>query len=121
MNHHLKFVIDKLSPESRTVLDVAVSHAAAQRHTDITPEHLLLAIIRQESVTIESLGLKAGLPVNSLLNKLRHSLEQLEMGHSPTPVFAPALIQWLVDGWLLASTRWQQQQISPAALLAWLI
>lgn len=122
MNHHLKSVIAKLNPRSRTALDSAISHAATQQHIDVTPEHLLFAIIRQESTLLESLGLQAGLPVSQLFDAVRKTLEQQEAGHkAPTPVFGNELVYWLVNSWILASAQWGQAQLSPDALMAGLL
>ncbi|WP_237932248.1 type VI secretion system ATPase TssH [Buttiauxella sp. S19-1] len=121
MNSHLKSVIGKLNSDSRTALDAAISHAAAHRHVDVSPEHLLLSIIQQAPILMESLGLQTGLPVNELLEELDKTLKQVNISNAPTPVFAPELVTWLVNSWLLASARWGQQLLSPAALMACLL
>lgn len=117
MNRHLKSVISKLNAEGRAALDTAVSHAASLRHTDVTAEHLLLAIVRQESRMLESLGLQAGLPVSELFIALKKTLDQANVGNASTPVFATELVQWLVNSWLLASVQPGQHQLSPTALM----
>jgi type VI secretion system protein VasG len=119
MNHHLKSVISKLNPESRAALDSALSHAAAQQHVEVTPEHLLMAFVRQERTLLESLGLQAGLPVSQLFTALQKTLEQTDTSSKAlTPVFTRELVQWMVNGWLLASAQWGQSVLSPVALVA---
>lgn len=122
MNHHLKSVIGKLNPESRAALDSAISHAATQRHIDVTPEHLLFAIVRQENAMLESLGLQAGLPISQLFDALLNTLEQQETSNKvPTPVFTNELVRWIMNSWLLASMQWGKGQISPNVLMAGLL
>ncbi|CNK96995.1 ClpB protein [Yersinia enterocolitica] len=121
MNPHLKSVIGKLNTESRTALDAAISHAASLRHIDVSPEHLLLAIILQESTVVESLGLQAGLPASDLLTAVKKTLDHAGTSTAPTPVFSTELVEWLMNSWLLASAHWGQQQLSPSALIACLL
>lgn len=122
MNHHLKSVIGKLTPESRAALESAISHAASQQHIDVMPEHLLFAIVHQESTLLESLELQAGLHVSQLFDVLRITLEQQETGNiASTPIFASELVHWLVNSWLLASAQWGLGQLSPNALMAGLL
>ncbi|MFX2610788.1 type VI secretion system ATPase TssH [Enterobacter mori] len=118
MNHHLKSVISKLNPEGRSALDAAVNHAVSSGHSDVLPEHLLLALIRQESPLLESLGLQAGLSVSQLFETVQRVLEQTATSQVSSPVFASELVQWLMDGWLLASARWEQHQFGPLSLMA---
>lgn len=117
MNPHLKLVIGKLTPESRASLDAAINHAASQHHIDVSPEHLLLALVRQDSSLLEPLKL----PARDLFEILKNTLDQAETGNAPTPVFATKLVAWLINSWLLASVRWEQQQLTPAALMACLL
>lgn len=119
MNHHLKAVISKLDPQSRAALDTALSHAAAQQHADVTPEHLLMALLRQESTLMESLSLQAGLPVSQLFSALQTTLEQMDASsHTSTPVFTRNMVEWLINAWLLASTQWDLDRLTPAAIIA---
>lgn len=118
MNHHLKSVISKFTIEGRAVLDTAVNHAASRHHADVKPEHMLLAIVQQESTMLESLGIQAGLPTNELLGALKKTLEQINISKASTPVFSTELVQWLMNSWLLASAQFGLSYFSPAALMA---
>ncbi|WP_409335221.1 type VI secretion system ATPase TssH [Cedecea neteri] len=118
MNHYLKSVISKLNTDSRSALDAAVSHAASQQHTDVMPEHLLLAIIQQQSTLFEMLGLQTGLPVSQLFSALQHSLSQANKAPVPTPVFSTELVEWLMNGWMQASAQWGNDSLTPEALIA---
>lgn len=121
MNVYLKSIISKLSPDSRAALDAAISHAVSLHHQEVAPEHLLAALIRQECTLFESLSLQAGLAVSQLFETVEKTLEQFPKGQAATPVFTAELVQWLVDGWMLASARWCVGQLTPAALLASMI
>lgn len=87
MSHHLKPIINKLSAEGRAVLDAAVSHAVSLQHTEVTPEHLLMAILRQQSPLIEQLGLQSGLPVSRLFDALQQELQRSGRNKTPRPTF----------------------------------
>ncbi|SKC21502.1 type VI secretion system protein VasG [Kosakonia radicincitans] len=118
MSHHLKPIINKLSAEGRAVLDAAVSHAVSLQHTEVTPEHLLMAILRQQSPLIEQLGLQSGLPVSRLFEVLQQELQHQRPQQNSAPHFSVVLTEWFIAGWLLASSHWGQSQLTPAALLA---
>ncbi|MRT15098.1 type VI secretion system ATPase TssH [Enterobacteriaceae bacterium RIT711] len=117
MNQHLKSVINKLNTRGRAVLDNAINHAASQHHVDITPEHLLMAMIQQESILFQSLGMKAGLPVSELFEALQETLAQNALSKESTPVFTTELVEWLMNSWLLASAEWGHGQFDTAALI----
>lgn len=118
MNPHLKPIISKLSPGGRAVLDAAVNQAVSLLHAEVTSEHLLMAILRLESPMMEQLGLQAGLPLSMLFEALQQELEQKATHRVTTPSLAAGLMEWLLNSWLLASTRWGDVQLRPAALLA---
>lgn len=121
MSSYLKAVIGKLDPASRTALDAAIIHTASLYHTDITPEHLFLALISLESTLMSTLEVRCGLQTGRLSDALHKALETVSVTHAATPVLAPELVKWLTDSWLLASTTRDQPQFSPAALIATLI
>ncbi len=118
MNHYLKSIISKLNTDTRAALDSAVSHAASQQHTEVTPEHLLLAIIQQQSTLFETLSLQTGLPFSQLFSALQHALTQANKAQVPTPVFSTELVEWLMNGWMLASAQWGSGSLTPEALIA---
>ncbi|MEN3753506.1 Clp protease N-terminal domain-containing protein [Mangrovibacter sp. SLW1] len=121
MSRYLKSIMSKLSNEGRSALDAAVCHAASRRQVEVMPEHVLLALIQQESVLLESLGLQAGLLANTLLDETQKVLDGINGGKASMPVFSPELEKWLTNSWLLASASWGQVQINPAVLLASLL
>lgn len=118
MNNYLKPITSKLTPEGRAALDAAVSQAVEQQHTEIGSAHLLMALIRQERTLLESLVLQTGLLVDRLFDAVSHALLQIEVRQAVTPVFAPELVEWLVNSWLLASAGWGQKMLTPAAILS---
>ncbi|PIJ48253.1 ClpV1 family T6SS ATPase [Erwinia sp. OLTSP20] len=121
MNPHLKSVISKLNPLSRTALDCAINHAAARQHSEVGPQHLLLALLAQEKPLFDSLGLQAGLGLAGLFEVLNMQLEQIHTSSATMPVLSAELVDWIVDSWLLASAGWGQQQLCPAALISTLL
>lgn len=121
MNTHLKPIISKLTPEGRAAIDAAISLAVEQKHTEVAPAHLLMALLRQEGALFESLALQTGLSVDQLVDAVSHALMQTEVRQSNSPVFAKNLVEWLVNSWLLASASWGQSTLGPAAIFASLL
>ncbi|MBB6116252.1 type VI secretion system protein VasG [Rahnella inusitata] len=121
MSSYLKRIVDKLTPESRSCLDAAVSQAISRTHHEVDVEHLLLAVIVQHSCLMESLNLGAGLAADALLSATQQALNTFRSGNSRAPVFSTGLVQWLEKAWLHASASWGHTQLAPAALLACLL
>lgn len=121
MSSYLKRIVDKLTPESRSCLDAAVSQAISRTHHEVDVEHLLLAVIVQHSDLMESLNLGAGLAADALLSATQQALNTFRSGNSRAPVFSTGLVQWLEKAWLHASASWGHTQLAPAALLACLL
>ena len=121
MSSYLKRIVDKLTPESRSCLDAAVSQAISRTHHEVDIEHLLLAVIVQHSDLMESLNLGAGLAADALLSATQQALNTFRSGNSRAPVFSTGLVQWLEKAWLHASASWGHTQLAPAALLACLL
>ncbi|THD54132.1 type VI secretion system ATPase TssH, partial [Enterobacteriaceae bacterium ML5] len=95
MSSYLKRIVDKLTPESRSCLDAAVSQAISRTHHEVDVEHLLLAVIVQHSDLMESLNLGAGLAADALLSATQQALNTFRSGNSRAPVFSTGLVQWL--------------------------
>lgn len=121
MSSYLKRIVDKLTPESRSCLDAAVSQAISRTHHEVDVEHLLLAVIVRHSDVMETLSLGAGLASDALLSATQQTLNTLRSGNSRAPVFSSGLTQWLEKAWLHASASWGQTHLAPAALLACLL
>lgn len=121
MSHYLKSIIDKLTPESRTCLNAAVSHAVSRGHHQVESEHFVLAIISHQSRLMERLNLAAGLSADVLLTAIQQTLNLMHGENNQAPVFSTGLVQWLEKAWLHASASWGHTQLAPAALLACLL
>lgn len=117
MNNYLKPIINKLTPEGRTIIDAAVNQAVLQKHGEITPEHVLFALVHHETMLFESLGLHTGLRGDLLYDTLSHELSRMESRHGVSPVFADKLSEWLINSWLLASAQWDRDALDPSVLL----
>ncbi|POT29234.1 type VI secretion system ATPase TssH [Citrobacter braakii] len=121
MSNYLKNIIDKLTQESRTCLNTAVSHAVSHGHRQVESEHLILAIISHQSYLMERLNLTAGLSTDVLLRSIQQALSNMRGENNQAPVFSIGLVQWLEKSWLHASASWGHTQLTPAALLVCLL
>ncbi|EOF5100596.1 type VI secretion system ATPase TssH [Salmonella enterica] len=108
-------LVKRLNPFSRQALEMAATACMSLQATEITVSHVLmqmLAIPRSdlrvitEKAEIEELG--QALTVEHYATT-RHA--------DSYPVFSPLLVEWLRDGWLLASAEMQQSELRGGTLL----
>lgn len=122
MKPNLKAVIEKLDLIGRKALDNAISYTVNHHHAEVKSEHLLQALLQQNTQLQQLLQQKCGLAVESLLRHLDQDSESTKFSQniSSAPTFSPLLVSWLMDSWLFASTNWNQRTLSSAALIAYL-
>ncbi|ECI9605041.1 AAA family ATPase, partial [Salmonella enterica] len=118
MSQYLKFVIQKFDTASRTALDTAISHAISLHHKEVMPEHLLLALINQQYILMDSLSLQVGFSLNNIIEATHKSLKNIPPCQIQSPVFTSGLVQWILNSWMFASATLGKSLLSPAMLIA---
>lgn len=122
MKPHLKAVIEKLDPIARKALDDAISYTVNHQHAEVQSEHLLQALLQQNTQLQVLLEQQCGLAIEKLLSQLAQCLQNSKLSKNPSsaPTFSPLLVDWLIDGWLITSTNWNQTTLSASALMTYL-
>ena len=114
-------LVKRLNPFSRQALEMAATACMSLQATEITVSHVLIqmlaiprsdlrVIIEKVAIGREELGL--ALTVEHYATT-RHA--------DSYPMFSPLLVEWLRDGWLLASAEMQQTELRGGTLLLTLL
>ncbi|HHL2712518.1 TPA: type VI secretion system ATPase TssH [Yersinia enterocolitica] len=117
MSYYLKKIVETFTQPTRECMDEAISVAVKHHHHQVEVEHLLLALMQCQSALWERLSLVANLHVDIVLAALKTSIRTLCSTHRGSPLLSAELVMYLEQASLHASVCWQQQKLTPAALL----
>ena len=113
----LSTLVKRLNPFSRQALEMAATACVSQQATEITVSHVLLQMLAIPRSDLRVIINKAGIGTEELGQAL--TVEHFStMRHTDSyPVFSPLLVEWLRDGWLLASAEMQSSELRGGILL----
>ena len=99
----LRPLLSRLDAACTRALEAAAGVCVARGHYEVTVEHVLLALLEGPrgdlAVFLERFDADAG----RLARSLQEVVEDLRTGNAGKPVLSPLLIEWIEDGWLIAS------------------
>lgn len=110
-------LVKRLNPFSRQALEMAATACMSQQSTEITVSHVLIQMLAIPRSDLRVIIDKAGIGTEELGQEL--TVEHFStMRHTDSyPVFSPLLVEWLRDGWLLASAEMQSSELRGGVLL----
>ncbi len=110
-------LVKRLNPFSRQALEMAATACMSQQATEITVSHVLIQMLAIPRCDLRVIMERAEISVGELGQAL--TVEQYAtMRHTDSyPVFSPLLVEWLRDGWLLASAEMQSSELRGGILL----
>ena len=118
MRVHPQKLVARLTPTAKRFLEQAVGKAVEAQHPEITPEHVLLAMVSEHGGDAEVLLRAVERDPRKLRSELEHSLRAFRGGSAGKPRISDALVRWLEDAWVLASLEWGEVSLRSGALLA---
>lgn len=110
-------LVKRLNPFSRQALEMAATACMSQQATEITVSHVLVQMLAIPRCDLRVVMERAEISVEELGQAL--TVEQYAtVRHTDSyPVFSPLLVEWLRDGWLLASAEMQSSELRGGILL----
>ncbi|MFQ5669030.1 MAG: ATP-dependent chaperone ClpB [Acidobacteriota bacterium] len=109
--------VDKLTQKAQEALLQARDRAAQQGHPEVTPEHLLLALVEQEGGIVAPLLAKMGIASEPLVRSLTRALEQgPQVRGAAEPGFSASL-QAVFEDAARAAEQFQDEYLSAEILL----
>lgn len=110
-------LVKRLNPFSRQALEMAATACMSQQATEITVSHVLTQMLAIPRCDLRVIMERAEMSVDELGQALTVE-NYATMRHTDSyPVFSPLLVEWLRDGWLLASAEMQSSELRGGILL----
>jgi type VI secretion system protein VasG len=113
-----KSLVKRLTPTATKLLEAAVGRAANGQCYEIIVEHLLLAMLEQDSGDAERLLRHFDQNPSTLKARVERVLSRQRAGNPGRPVFSESLFQWFEETWLFASLTYDHSRIESGTLLA---
>ncbi|QLY59605.1 type VI secretion system ATPase TssH [Citrobacter freundii] len=110
-------LVKRLNAFSRQSLEMAATACMSQQATEITVSHVLLQMLAIPRCDLRVIVEKAEIGVAELKQALTVE-HYATLRHTDSyPAFSPLLVDWLRDGWLLASAEMQSGELRGGILL----
>ena len=117
MSTPLKTLIAKLDTLCLNAATRAASLCLARGHYEVDLEHVLLALIEENTSDLSVVLRANGLSAEVLRTDLERELERFKTGNTRTPVFSQHLISLFEQAWLIASLDSHAARIRSGHLL----
>ncbi|HEX4504024.1 MAG TPA: type VI secretion system ATPase TssH [Scandinavium sp.] len=113
----LATLVKQLNTFTKQSLEMAASACMAQQATEITVSHVLLQMLAMTRSDLRVITEQADITLESLKQALTVESYTSVRAAESYPAFSPMLVEWLKDGWLLASAEMQMTQLRGGVLL----
>ncbi|ELR3168155.1 type VI secretion system ATPase TssH [Escherichia coli] len=121
MSIYLKSIINKLTPESRNVLDSSINYAISRTHQEVDSLHFLCKLLLEHKHIAEMLYERSLLNPDTLLNAIEKELLFFTASSQTSPIFSESMQLLLEKTWLHSSTKWECNYIDIPAFWATII
>lgn len=110
-------LVKRLNPFSRQALEAAASECMSQQATEITVSHVLIQMLAIPRSDLRVIAEQADILQDDLRQALTVEHYATARSTDSYPAFSPMLVEWLKEGWLLASAQMQHSELRGGALL----
>ncbi|MGZ0749316.1 type VI secretion system ATPase TssH [Kluyvera sichuanensis] len=110
-------LVKRLNSFSRQALEMAATACMSRQSTEITVSHVLLQMLAIPRSDLRVIIDKAEISVEALEQSLAVEHYATMRQTDSYPAFSPLLVEWLRDGWLLASAEMQSNELRGGILL----
>jgi type VI secretion system protein VasG len=117
----IKPLFQRLNAFCTRSLEGAAGLCISRGHYEVSVEHVLLKMLEDPAGDPALILLHFDADVAKLQRSLQRAVEAFRSGNAGKPVFSPVLVEWIKDGWLVASVEWSLPEIRSAALVAVLV
>ncbi|HFK6081181.1 TPA: type VI secretion system ATPase TssH [Enterobacter cloacae] len=110
-------LVKRLNPFSRQALEAAASECMSQQATEITVSHVLIQMLAIPRSDLRVIAEQADILQDDLRQALTVEHYATTRSTDSYPAFSPMLVEWLKEGWLLASAQMQHSELRGGALV----
>ncbi len=114
---NLASLVKHLNPFSRQALEAAAAECMSQQAMEITVAHVLLQMLAAVRSDVRVITDRAEIDTNALRRALTVENYMTSRVTDSYPAFSPMLVEWLKEGWLLASAEMQHSDLRGGVLL----
>jgi len=114
---NLTSLVKHLNQLSRQALEAAAAECMGQQASEITVAHVLLQMLTSVRSDVRVIAEKADIDTNALRRALTVENYATVRATDSYPAFSPMLVEWLKEGWLLASAEMQHSELRGGMLL----
>lgn len=113
----LKALFQRHNRYIRSRLEAAAGQSMSRGHYEVAVEHVLAVMLEDREHDLGLLLREAGVEAARLQASLERALRGLKTGNTGRPVFAPRLLEWLEQAWLLASVDYGLAEVRSGVLV----
>jgi len=113
----IKTLISRLGPSCTRALEGAAGLCVGRSHYEVTVEHLLAKFLEEPQSDIPLVLRQFNLDAGQVRQAVEQCIEGFRSGNAGKPVFSPVLLEWIQEGWLIASVDLSENRIRSGALL----
>ncbi|MFB4228015.1 type VI secretion system ATPase TssH [Escherichia fergusonii] len=113
----LAALVKRLNLFTKQALEMAASECMSQQSAEITVSHVLIQMLAIPRSDLRVITEQADITVDTLRQSLteeRYATVRMADGY---PAFSPMLVEWLKEGWLLASAEMLHNELRGGVLL----
>ncbi len=114
----LKSLLGRLNGYSKRALETAAGLCVSRTNYEVTIDHVLLVMVEDTQRDLQLILRSYGVEPAHFKRALQRTVEEMRTGNSARPVFAPALIEWITDAWLMSSVELGLAEVRSGALIA---
>ncbi|AGB79562.1 type VI secretion ATPase, ClpV1 family [Enterobacteriaceae bacterium strain FGI 57] len=114
---NLASLVKHLNPFSRQALEAAAAECMSHQASEITVAHVLLQMLASVRSDLRVIAERADIDLNELRRALTVENYATPRTTDSYPAFSPMLVEWLKEGWLLASAEMQHSELRGGVLL----
>ncbi|USD67518.1 type VI secretion system ATPase TssH [Vibrio sp. SCSIO 43136] len=113
----LNSLVEKLTMEGRTSLEMAAGISLGRSHFTIELQHWLLAMCDSGLSEFRDIAQHFGLDMDLLTRDLNLSLEQAKTGNDVTPGLSAQIVSVLRSAWMASTIEFDDQSIAPVHII----
>lgn len=113
----LSTLVKRLNVFCRQALEAAASECMSQQAAEITVSHVLIQMLAIPRSDLRVIAERAEIAQDELRQALTTENYAAARSAEGYPAFSPMLIEWLKEGWLLASAQMQHSELRGGVLL----
>jgi type VI secretion system protein VasG len=117
MKLELKKLIDTLKQSTKNDLQAAAKRCIDRGGEEILIEDLLYIFLNDEDSVFNKLLRHYAIDSSLMQSSLQKGVKTSTMSESSNPIFSPALVHWLEDGYMYAKLQTKHEQVSQGILL----